>query len=494
MIIQKDIDTSGAAPVYIEDGIFSVQFGNIFGGTGGPGGNGANVGGQGGIGQGPVISIPSQSTDTSANFIASHQFGNIFGGTGGPGGNGANVGGQGGIGQGPVISIPPQSTDTSVNFIVSRQFGNIFGGTGGPGGNGANVGGQGGTDTYTIPDALPYHDRVSFPVPLPTDAFLLTSKGHCWGNLTITASSEVINIAQVDITMHYDSGLARERTRISIIENRIDHDRVERGVNIFTSDTDRLCFEMVVTLPRSLYIDRLETDLPNFSHDLENLEGLSFGEISLSGSNGKIQTKTFAAERLKLSTSNAAVSAEYWVGCAAEVHTTNAPISGTYHATDSVNLETLNGNICVHASLDAGNSTETKELIMRTRNGALSSSVELKASSDSGGSFRVKTNTSNARLEMRVESLPVQSVLTLEATTTNSQASVTLPAEYQGHIQLQTSNSVPLVHRRNSVFTLENFPSKGKFAIDGKVYKDKGNMPLGKVTLQTSNAPATIYI
>ncbi|KAJ7842674.1 hypothetical protein B0H14DRAFT_2359498 [Mycena olivaceomarginata] len=58
-----------------------------------------------------------------------------------------------------------------------------------------------------------------------------------------------------------------------------------------TSDTDRLCFEMVVTLPRSLYIGRLETDLPNFSHDLDNLEGLSFGEISLSGSNGKIQTK-----------------------------------------------------------------------------------------------------------------------------------------------------------------------------------------------------------
>ncbi|KAJ7843905.1 hypothetical protein B0H14DRAFT_2585489 [Mycena olivaceomarginata] len=450
MIIQKDIDTSGVVPVYIEDGIFS-------GGTGGPGGNGADVGGQGGVGQGPVISIPSKSTDTSANFIVSPQFGNIFGGTGGPGGNGANVGGQGGIGQGPVISITPQSTDTSANFIVSRLFGNIFGGTGGPGG--ANVGGQGGigkgavisipsqsADTYTIPDALPYHDRVSFPVPLPTDTFLLTSKGHCLGNLTITASSEVINIAQVDITMHYDSGLARERTKISIIENRIDHDRVERGVNIFTSDTDRLCFEMVVTLPRSLYIGRLETDLPNFSHDLDNLEGLSFGEISLSGTNGKIQTKTLAAERLKLSTSNAAVSAEVvLVGRAAEVHTTNAPISGTYHATDSVNLETINGNICVHASLDAGNSTETKELIMRTSNGALSSSVELKTSSESGGSFRVKTNTSNARLEMRVESVPVQSVLTLEATTTNSQASVFLPAEYQGHIQLQASNSVPLV-------------------------------------------------
>ncbi|KAJ7883648.1 hypothetical protein B0H14DRAFT_3432770 [Mycena olivaceomarginata] len=291
--------------------------------------------------------------------------------------------------------------------------------------------------------------------------------------------------------MHYDSRLARERTRISIIENRIDHDRVERGVNIFTSDTDRLCFEIVVTLPGSLYI---ETNLPNFSHDLDNLEDLSFGEISLNGSNGKIQTKTLAAERLKLSTSNAAVSAEYWVGRAAEVHTTNAPISGTYHATDSVNLETNNGNICVHASLDAGNSTETKELIMRTSNGALSSSVELKASSDSGGSFRVKTNTSNARLGMLVESLPVQLVLTLEATTTNSQASVTLPAEYQGHIQLQASNSVPLVHRRNSVFTLESLPSKGKFAVDGKVYKNKGNMPLGKVTLQTSNAPATIYI
>ncbi|KAJ6617733.1 hypothetical protein B0H10DRAFT_1948066 [Mycena sp. CBHHK59/15] len=260
MIIQKDIDTSGVVPVYIEDGIFS-------GGTGGPGGNGADVGGQGGVGQGPVISIPSQSTDTSANFMVSPQFGNIFCGTGGPGGNGANVGGQGGIGQGPVISIPPQSTDTSANFVVSR-------GTGGPGG--ANVGGQGGigkgavisipsqsADTYTIPDALPYHDRVSFPVPLPTDTFLLTSKGHCLGNLTITASSEVINIAQVDITMHYDSGLARERTKISIIKNCINHDRVERGVNIFTSDTDRLCFETVVTLPRSLYIGRLEIDLPN---------------------------------------------------------------------------------------------------------------------------------------------------------------------------------------------------------------------------------------
>ncbi|KAJ7776085.1 hypothetical protein B0H14DRAFT_3587839 [Mycena olivaceomarginata] len=450
MIIQKDIDTSSVVPVYIEDGMFS-------GGTGGPGGNGADVGG-----------------------------------TGGPGGNGANVGGQGGIGQGPVICIPPQSTDTSANFIVSR-------GTGGPGG--ANVGGQGGigkgavisipsqsADTYTIPDALPYHDRVSFPVPLPTDTFLLTSKGHCLGNLTITASSEVINIAQVDITMHYDSGLARERTKISIIETRIDHDRVERGVNIFAvfRDGGHPSQVSVHWAPRNRP--------PQLLTRPRQSGGSQFWRDFLEWLNGKIQTKTLAAERLKLSTSNAAVSAEYWVGRAAEVHTTNAPISGTYHATDSVNLETINGNICVHASLDAGNSTETKELIMRTSNGALSSSVELKTSSESGGSFRVKTNTSNARLEMQVESLPAQSVLTLEATTTNSQASVTLPAEYQGHIQLQASNSVPLVHRRNSVFTLENFPSKGKFAIDGKVYKDKGNMPLGKVTLQTSNAPATMYI
>ncbi|KAJ7509338.1 hypothetical protein B0H11DRAFT_1314307 [Mycena galericulata] len=339
--------------------------------------------------------------------------------------------------------------------------------------------------------------HFSFDVLLPTDTFLLTSgSGRCSsGNVKISTSTEVVGIVKVLIAVHYLDASALEETEISLIDRTVDDARVERGVSILPSVTASLYFDVLITLPPDVYIDQFSTNVPNFSHHLTNLDHISLGELSLSGSNGDINITILAAEMMTLVTSRGTVSVECWVGSAAVVRTSNAGIFGVYFAAESLNLKTTNGHIDVDVTVEA-NDNEAKNITMQTTNMALDSNIKLNTSSGRGGHFEVQAKTSNGRLGTQVASLPHQSVLALEATTSNAEVFLTMPSEYQGNFQLWSSNSgVPLVHEGSphSARTLERTWSSPGTA-HGKVYwRNKNSMPPGMVTLRTCNASAAIY-
>ncbi|KAJ7478593.1 hypothetical protein B0H11DRAFT_2027937 [Mycena galericulata] len=390
--------------------------------------------------------------------------------------------------------------------------------------------------------SFPYSVEASLDVPLPRETLLLLSEGSLSaGNLKITTSQAVTGIARVHITVHYYQQDVRDKARICLIDRKDG----ERGVGIFTpkywrnpSRTDRLYFEVVLTLPQgfpTLYLNRLATDVNNFSHDLDSLKDIiHFGEISLKGSNGKISAQTLGAENATLTTSNAVVSADYLVAPSIAVRTSNGGISGSFNAVDSIVLRTSNGPINVQVALDVGDSKETKSITMSTTNDRLESNVALFTSTGTGGIFLVKADTINGRLKTVVSSAPLDSVLNVAATTSNSQASLQLPSTYEGGFELHTSNAVPSIKRLNPyepdpahkrrtrhveteevagsiehlrrriailerqmaldqdpVSAAETF-KKGKTT--GVAYWDKKNEHRGAATLTSSNGPVTLYI
>ncbi|KAJ7125371.1 hypothetical protein C8R44DRAFT_619533 [Mycena epipterygia] len=346
--------------------------------------------------------------------------------------------------------------------------------------------------------SFPYSTGGSFDVPLPSETLLLLSQGALSaGNLKITTSSELTDLARVHITVHYYNTAVRDSARVCVIKRKSG----ESGVGIFTpkrwrnhARTDRLYFEVQLILPRSttsspLYINRLATDVSNFSHDVDALKGVvNFGELILRASNGKIQAQDLTAPAAAISSSNGA-------------------ISGYYKVSDSLDLTTSNGAIQVTAVIDAGESTAVKKLTMRTSNNVLESAVSLGTSSGTGGNFLVKASTSNGRLTTGVVSAPLDSVLTLDARTTNTAATLTLPTTYEGAFEIDTSNAVPLIKRVNPNerdpacksdagcrTRVVNMTKLIKGKASGSVYWDRKNEKHGKVTLRTSNAPITLFI
>ncbi|KAJ7750100.1 hypothetical protein DFH07DRAFT_550660 [Mycena maculata] len=358
--------------------------------------------------------------------------------------------------------------------------------------------------------SFPYSAGITLDVPLPDETLLFLSQGSLSaGNLRITTSSEISGIARVHITVHY----YRENVRDSAKICSIDRKSGERGVGIFTpmwsspSATDRLYFDVVLTLPRGnpLYINRLATDVNNFSHDLDALKDIvNFGEISLKGTNGQIFTGSLGAAVATLTTTNAPVKADYLATQSTTVRTSNDAISGNYYAVDLVDLRTSNGPVNVFVDLDSSDSKATKKVTMRTSNDVLASTINLGTPSGSGGKFHVDAETSNGLLATTIASSPLDAVLYVQAKTSNSPASLTLPPTYEGDFDVRSSNSAPPALKRLN--PLEKDPaSKGrtravgtnvmtKRTMSGTVYWTKANRHRGTVKLETSNAPVTLYV
>jgi hypothetical protein len=140
---------------------------------------------------------------------------------------------------------------------------------------------------------------------------------------------------------------------------------------------------------------------------------------------------------------------------------------------------------------------------------ALNCLVDLTTTSGKAGAFNVKAETSNAGLTAKIASAPLDSVLAVEGKTSNNRASMTLPSTYEGSFSVITSNGPMAVQRVNpdeedpacgsdkkckSRSRTIHTTSADKRRIQGKVYWDEQNANRGTVALQTSNAPATVYL
>ncbi|KAJ6578912.1 hypothetical protein DFH09DRAFT_349821 [Mycena vulgaris] len=364
---------------------------------------------------------------------------------------------------------------------------------------------------------FPYSAGVSFDVPLPSETLLLLSHGALSaGQLKITTSSELTDIARVHVVVHYYTTQVRDTTKVCMLKRKAG----ESGVGIFTPTTwwnrkrtERLRFEVELVLPRGtasspLFIKNLVTDVSNFSHDVDALKDIiNFGDIHLKGSNGGIHAKSLAAANVAATTSNGAVSLDYLVALSAAVRSSNAAISGNFNVQDSLDLVTSNGAIKVAVAINGSEAAKT--LTMRTSNDVIDSTIDLSTTTGKAGNFGLKATTSNGRLTTRITSAPLDSVLTLEARTSNSQASVALPVTYEGSLGLYTSNSAANIQRVDShekdpackaktdcksrTRVIETtLVTKGR--AEGSVYWERKNSKRGNVTLKSSNGAVAIYV
>ncbi|KAJ7817248.1 hypothetical protein B0H14DRAFT_3742419 [Mycena olivaceomarginata] len=345
------------------------------------------------------------------------------------------------------------------------------------------------------PIGFPYSASTSFRFPVPSKTLLLLSKGGLSaGHLKITSSSETTDV-RVKVTVKYHKPAARDTAKVCMIERS----HGESGVGIFSpqpcrwrsrSKTDRLSFDVELVLPvEDIYA--LSTDVSNFSHDVDHLSGVHFNDISLKGSNAHIQAKTLLAR-------------------SATVRSSNGRITGTYAVDDSLDIRTSNNYINVVASINNGtDSKKTKGITLRTSNSPLDYTIDLGPTAGKAGTFRVKTETSNAKSTGRIASAPLNSAIMVNARSSNDATSLLLPITYEGTVELSTSSAGILVDQLNPK---ERDPACGadaeckgrnrslrmtnisKRSATGFVFWDKENANRGKVVFTTSNNPVTLHV
>ncbi|KAF7336256.1 hypothetical protein MVEN_02173700 [Mycena venus] len=368
----------------------------------------------------------------------------------------------------------------------------------------------------------PYSSSASFDFPLPSKTLLLFSKGgHSNGQLKVTHSSEVTEQVRVAVTVKYHKASVRDAAKVCLIERY----KGESGVGIFAPSPQRhyysaaelLFFDVELTLPLTElksggYIKGLSTDVNNFSQDLDSLSDVHFGDISLVGTNGKIQAEILMAETATLVNSNAGVEITALVARSARVSTSNGHISGGYGVSDSLDLHASNGSINVAVHVNGSDNKMPKTLVMHTSNGALHCVVNLDTAYEKPGAFHIEAQTSNAALNAQIASAPLDSVLTVEAKTSNHQAVLSLPSMYEGSFSVSTSNAPVTVERANPheqdpacdsepdekcdsrSRMIERSTVVKRRSVAGAVYWDKRNADRGGATLMTSDGPATLYV
>ncbi|KAF8161732.1 hypothetical protein K438DRAFT_1985516 [Mycena galopus ATCC 62051] len=362
----------------------------------------------------------------------------------------------------------------------------------------------------------PYSVSTSFDFPLPSKTLFLLSKGvSSSGHLKITTSAEITDV-RANVTVQYYKPSVRDATKVCMIERY----RGETGVAIFTPShwrsyapvTDRLSFNVELILPRTesmFYVPGLSTDVDNFSHDVDSLNFVQFGDISLAGTNGKIQAELLAADTATFTSSHAGVIIDSLVARRAEVRTSNGRISGSYNVSDSLDLRTSNAPIDVAIAVNSSDNKKPKNLVVHTSNGVLQCTIDLGTTlSKTPSAFNIDARTSNAVLQAHIASAPLDSVLTVGAKTSNRQASLTLPSTYEGSFKVSTSHAPSAVEHVNpneqdpACEPDGNCDSRARTvewstvrrSIAGNVYWDEKNANRGRVSLTSSNGPATLYV
>lgn len=95
---------------------------------------------------------------------------------------------------------------------------------------------------------------------------------------------------------------------------------------------------------------------------------------------------------------------------------------------------------------------ESPNPVLNPTTSPISSSVELFSTTDDarGGIFSVGARTSNGKIDLNLPRIPVDSIVHLDARTSNAPANVAVSAAYEGSFRLRTSTATPSVkHDRN---------------------------------------------
>ncbi|KAK0196019.1 hypothetical protein F5146DRAFT_924767 [Armillaria mellea] len=331
-----------------------------------------------------------------------------------------------------------------------------------------------------------YSAHTSFDLPLNSETLFLLSQGSLSsGAVNVVTSPTLKDVVRVDVAIQYYRQRVLDYARVCLLQRR----EGENGVGVFTprwfnnpSYQDRPHFDITITIPEpsstsASNIKNFETDVPNFSQSLQDLESrVHFGKISLKGSNMPIQAEASATS-------------------CADVHTTNAPIQGCFAASGSLVLKTSNGPIRV--DVDLGDMDATKSTLeLTTSNNNIEAGIRLFSPSSD-----VSARTSNGPLQIKVLESPVDSKVKLDARTSNAFGEVWLPPTYEGTYSLSTSHMQPTLRvgemsdpaergRRRTV--KQNTVRRGETV--GEVYWDEHNRGRGTVLVRSSNGPLSLKL
>jgi hypothetical protein len=249
-----------------------------------------------------------------------------------------------------------------------------------------------------------------------------------------------------------------------------------------------LHFHVTLHLPASsgsspLLIQKLATDLPNFSHQLRRLgDTVKFQTLHLKGSNKPISVVSLNAEN-------------------AELRTSNSPIEGSFVASKSLSLITSNAHVKVAVDLQNRNARRSTQLTIKTSNALVHSTIKLLSSNASDGQYDINVTTSNAALDVEFPVSPVDSTLKLTAGTSNGPATIALHPAYEGEFSLRSSVFAPILEERDVEDPSGNGRPRivernrgGKRYLDGKVHYRPSGPAAGRVDVQSSNAKVTVKV
>ncbi|KAF7303981.1 hypothetical protein MIND_00629100 [Mycena indigotica] len=272
-----------------------------------------------------------------------------------------------------------------------------------------------------------------FALPLQANTVISVSRYHLsgpqgvvGGTLRITTSTKLPSNSARIVVVPASLGYA---TVCSLAPKR-GSDTSTAAFGVFATGPEDAASEhvnMTLILPASTNLAGLQTTLPNFAYNIDDLigAGVDFvGAAFITGGEKPIMVKSISApSRLLLSTWNASVSVGLARSSALDVSTgsdhfsshVNASISGRY---ESNNLRLITGNAPINADVSLA-----------------------------PGFGGVDAYTSNSSLSLNISSLTSNTnddpplYLRLRAVTTDGAATVRLPVEYEGHFRLSGASA-----------------------------------------------------
>lgn len=128
--------------------------------------------------------------------------------------------------------------------------------------------------------------------------------------------------------------------------------------------------------------------------------------------------------------------------------------------------------------------------------------VSASSSTDKAGEFDVNARTTNSPLSVSFADAPVDSKLTVDASTTNGNARIDLHPTYEGKFQISTSRWFPATVNVKDKY--EDPAGKdrkkivsswgGRGQVQGETRWDADKRGSGNVILRTSNSPVTLNV
>ncbi|KAI0669408.1 hypothetical protein C8Q78DRAFT_976847 [Trametes maxima] len=344
----------------------------------------------------------------------------------------------------------------------------------------------------------PLRATASLALPVDAEELFFVSHGPRSGGLfDVVQSGDAGDEAFVEVEVLYRHPNVLGDATVC----RLERGESRHGLGIFTHWLEpifehQLHFHVTVHLPASgpgqpLKINALNTNLPQFSHHLAQLaDTVLFRSIHLRSTNAGLRVDSLAAD-------------------AAVFQTLNGKILGTFNTTSSLDIETRNGPIEVHANLYNKDEVAGTRLALSTSNGPIHASVGLFSGDFSriqaaGGAFGATAMSTNGPVAVVFTEAPVNSLLNASAVSSNSPVRVLAHPTFEGTFELHSAwFSPPGIEQHDVEDPLGNGRRRAlqvntirRGAVRGKVewtpkHADAKN---GHVNVETSNAKATLTL